>query len=151
MPIFNPRVTFVSPTISVFRRSYITVHEPLLDPLRRIRGRNTKNVGLVGTVIGKGVVQQAHYCSCLMFWVFDDSYFPLSHSFCVHLSRSWIISKTVHTICGRGGNAKSCKSMIDRVAQNDARLTELFILPTKTFGGPEVTRLAQIIGMYNIV
>ncbi|CAB9502472.1 Ribonuclease inhibitor [Seminavis robusta] len=44
-----------------------------------------------------------------------------------------------------GANAKSCKSLLDRVERNDAGLTELFILPTKTFGGEEVDRLAQII------
>lgn len=44
-----------------------------------------------------------------------------------------------------GANAKSCKSLLDKVEQNDPRLTELFVLPTKSFGGPEVDRLAQII------
>ena len=40
---------------------------------------------------------------------------------------------------------KSCKALLDRVENNDPKLVELVILPIKTFGDAELTRLANII------
>ena len=48
---------------------------------------------------------------------------------------------------GKGGSAKSCNALLTRVESNDPTLTELVILPTKTFGATEVERLAAAIGM----
>ncbi|KAI2509812.1 hypothetical protein MHU86_4523 [Fragilaria crotonensis] len=45
-----------------------------------------------------------------------------------------------------GAAAKSCNALLLRVEQNDPSLTELVILPSKTFGGPEVERLAAALG-----
>jgi Ran GTPase-activating protein (RanGAP) involved in mRNA processing and transport len=45
-----------------------------------------------------------------------------------------------------GGSAKSCNALLTRVEANDPTLTELVILPTKTFGAAEVERLAAAIG-----
>lgn len=42
-----------------------------------------------------------------------------------------------------GAAAKSCSALLLRVERNDPTLTELVILPSKTFGGPEVERLAS--------
>ena len=44
---------------------------------------------------------------------------------------------------GKNGSARSCESLLNRVEQNDPRLTELVILPLKKFGSNEVLRLAK--------
>lgn len=50
---------------------------------------------------------------------------------------------------GKGGSAKSCNALLTRVEANDSTLTELVILPAKTFGATEVERLAAAIGTGN--
>jgi len=44
---------------------------------------------------------------------------------------------------GSSGAAKSCNTLLTRVERNDPQLKELIILPTKTFGGAELERLAS--------
>ena len=44
---------------------------------------------------------------------------------------------------GKNGSARSCEALLNRVEQNDPRLTELVILPLKKFGSKEVLRLAK--------
>eukprot|EP00551_Chaetoceros_affinis_P013016 CAMPEP_0203686862 /NCGR_PEP_ID=MMETSP0090-20130426/49280_1 /ASSEMBLY_ACC=CAM_ASM_001088 /TAXON_ID=426623 /ORGANISM="Chaetoceros affinis, Strain CCMP159" /LENGTH=475 /DNA_ID=CAMNT_0050556105 /DNA_START=2453 /DNA_END=3880 /DNA_ORIENTATION=+ len=43
------------------------------------------------------------------------------------------------------GNFKSCASLLNRIENDDSQLTDLVILPMKTFGGEEVKRLAEIL------
>ena len=57
---------------------------------------------------------------------------------------------TLTTIIYRGANAKSCQSLLDRVEQNDPQLTDLVILPNKTFGQEEIDRLIHLMGTYDI-
>jgi Ran GTPase-activating protein (RanGAP) involved in mRNA processing and transport len=45
-----------------------------------------------------------------------------------------------------GAAAKSCNALLVRVEQNDVTLTELVILPSKSFGAVEVERLAAALG-----
>ena len=47
---------------------------------------------------------------------------------------------------GAGGSLKSCNALLQRVEDNDPRLTELVILPMKTFGVADVERLSNAIG-----
>eukprot|EP00536_Pseudo-nitzschia_multiseries_P000291 jgi/Psemu1/282229/fgenesh1_pg.4_\ len=44
---------------------------------------------------------------------------------------------------GKTGSARSCDALLKRVEDNDPRLTELVVLPLKTFGSAEVRRLAK--------
>lgn len=45
---------------------------------------------------------------------------------------------------GAGGSFKSCDALLQRVERNDPTLTNLVILPQKTFGAAEVDRLAAV-------
>jgi hypothetical protein len=45
---------------------------------------------------------------------------------------------------GGGGGFKSCDALLQRVERNDPTLTNLVILPQKTFGAAEVDRLAAV-------
>jgi len=46
---------------------------------------------------------------------------------------------------GKGGSLKSCDALLKRVEENDPKLTELVILPMKTFGPADVERLSNAI------
>ncbi|KAL7539893.1 hypothetical protein ACHAXR_009687 [Thalassiosira sp. AJA248-18] len=46
---------------------------------------------------------------------------------------------------GKGGSLKSCDALLKRVENNDPRLTELVILPMKTFGPSDLERLSSAI------
>ncbi|CAJ1959874.1 unnamed protein product [Cylindrotheca closterium] len=48
-------------------------------------------------------------------------------------------------VWGSAGGFKSCDSLLQRVRDNDSKLTSVVILPMKTFGATEVTTLAQIL------
>lgn len=47
------------------------------------------------------------------------------------------------------GGLKSCDALFQRVQDNDKRLESLVILPMKTFGAPQVERLAEILSNDN--
>ena len=47
---------------------------------------------------------------------------------------------------GKGGSLRSCDALLKRVEENDPRLTELVILPMKTFGVSDIERLSVAIG-----
>lgn len=44
---------------------------------------------------------------------------------------------------GKGGSARSCDALLKRVENNDPNLKELVILPIKSFGKVEASRLAK--------
>ncbi|KAL9189558.1 hypothetical protein ACHAXT_009233 [Thalassiosira profunda] len=46
---------------------------------------------------------------------------------------------------GKGGSLRSCDALLKRVEDNDLRLTELVILPMKTFGAADAERLSAAI------
>lgn len=46
---------------------------------------------------------------------------------------------------GKGGSIASCDALIKRVENNDPKLTELVILPMKTFGSAELEKLSSAI------
>lgn len=54
-------------------------------------------------------------------------------------------STVANVIMPWGPSSKSCKSLIDRIERNDPTLTDLAILPTKTFGDAELDRLSDIL------
>ena len=60
------------------------------------------------------------------------------------LSSSYVLNSTYKR--GAGGSLKSCNSLLQRVEDNDPRLTELVILPMKTFVVADVERLSNAIG-----
>jgi len=47
-------------------------------------------------------------------------------------------------MCAWGASIKSCDSLLTRVENNDPTLVELVILPMKTFGSMDVSRLVAI-------
>ena len=47
---------------------------------------------------------------------------------------------------GKGGSLRSCDALLKRVEDDDPRLTELVILPMKTFGAADAERLSAAIG-----
>ena len=47
---------------------------------------------------------------------------------------------------GAGGSLKSCNALLQRVENNDPTLTELVILPMKTFDVDDIERLSSAIG-----
>ena len=47
---------------------------------------------------------------------------------------------------GKGGSLTSCDAILKRVENNDPKLTELIILPMKTFGPDDLERLSKAIG-----
>lgn len=47
---------------------------------------------------------------------------------------------------GGGGSLRSCDALLRRVEDDDARLTELVILPMKEFGAAELDRLSDAVG-----
>ena len=52
----------------------------------------------------------------------------------------------MYSTYNRGAGLKSCNALLQRVEDNDPRLTELVILPMKTFGVAAVERLSNAIG-----
>jgi hypothetical protein len=65
---------------------------------------------------------------------------------CVFLSLHFLC--LIHSFCHRGSNGslRSCDAILKRVEANDPVLTELVILPMKTFGPSDVDRLSIAIG-----
>jgi hypothetical protein len=55
---------------------------------------------------------------------------------------AFLSTKICKHATNRGAAAKSCDALLKRVEENDVNLTDLVILPSKSFGGPEVERLA---------
>jgi hypothetical protein len=61
--------------------------------------------------------------------------------------RNWNLqyfnSNTIMSAWGVNGSARSCDALLTRVEANDPTLTELVILPLKTFGSKDLHRLTK--------
>ena len=51
----------------------------------------------------------------------------------------------------KGGSIRSCDALLKRVEDNDPKLTELVILPMKTFGLADMERLSNAIGKHSMI
>jgi hypothetical protein len=66
------------------------------------------------------------------------------HSFIRSFVRSFVRSFFTMSAWGSGSGLKSCEDLLKRVERNDPTLTNLVILPIKTFGAAQVDRLAAV-------
>ena len=76
-------------------------------------------------------------------------YFPIcaANEIIYHLLTYIILITSPHIIQrGKGGSLKSCNALLQRVENNDPTLTELVILPMKTFDVDDMERLSSAIG-----
>ena len=71
-------------------------------------------------------------------------YFPICAADKIVYHLLTYISHYTHR--GKGGSLKSCNALLQRVENNDPTLTELVILPMKTFDVDDIERLSSAIG-----